>query len=144
MLPIGPNFQTNMEQINTIFPQLNPLEISCLSTSLKNEYDRWTLIIDKRENPSIEDYEYELIKLDSLVNFVDEWIKNNESSPISFGRQQAELLIETMDNEYEKVTSEHEAEVIIIVGQVRHKIRKTAVEVFGPIILETAHLKSSL
>ncbi len=149
MLPIGSNYQTNIEQMGAImkqvdamFPQLDHFQICCLSTSLINEYDRWLQIIQEGVHPSIEDYEYELIKLDALIESVDECIANNDNTPLSFGMKQSELLIEAVDNEYEKVSSE-DPNGAVIVGQTRQKIRQAAIEAFGIDILSMAHRKTN-
>ncbi len=138
MQPIGPNYHTKMEQVDAIFPQLDHVEIRCLSTSLKNEYDRWCQIIEEGTDPSTEDYEYQLIKLDVLIKSLDESIKTNVG-PISFGQKQTELLIEAIDNEYEK-NSDDESRAIV--EQTREKIRSAAIKAYGEIILEIAHFKS--
>jgi hypothetical protein len=134
-----------------IFPNLNKLEMCCLYEALKNESGRWCSIIDS-ESASCEDYEYEMIKLDSLIDFFEQKIKSDTApNEISFDQKQTELLIEAIDNEYNSYIKEKSLEKkesdekeCVVIEQTRTKLREVAICTYGPRILELAHYKSDI
>lgn len=133
------------EQTDKIFPDLNQSQMNCLSNSLRNEFKRWNDIIDEGTHIKVSEYQYQLIKLDILINKISRFIENNVSgNHIGFDEKETELLIEAIDNEYDSCVRDVgcDSKELDIVIETRDILKEVAIRCFGSDIVDYAHYKS--